>query len=403
MLVILLSIAVIFATLFSLTKYYNLLFYWSKRGVFCERPNFIFGNLSDLENTKNLSTIHKEFYAKYKHQHPYIGFYFHLKPSIIIYDLDVAKDILVKDFSNFTSKFRYLNEIHDPMTATLLNLEGSKWNNLRKDLTVAFTPCKIKASFKRVHFEAEKLAKVVETAQSKEKIFDVRELIVRHITNIISLFALGVDAKSFESDLYYKKGLEILNSSTNFYNRYSRSLIASFPRMVKKFGIKIISKEMDNFLINTVKEVLKVREDNIDFMSVFLKMRDVNVRKISAQVYSFFEASLVTTSTTICTCLYELANNEHVQQKLRLEILEYLDDSQGDLNYANIKQCKYMEQVIFGEYIKHFYVLLLLKMIIIQFYFTNIFFFTIFIYLCIFFRNIKKISNCNPTKSCLRE
>uniref|UniRef100_T1GN47 Cytochrome P450 n=1 Tax=Megaselia scalaris TaxID=36166 RepID=T1GN47_MEGSC len=110
---------------------------------------------------------------------------------------------------------------------------------------------------------------------------------------------------------------------------------------------------MDNFLINTVKDILKVRKDNVDFMSIFLKMRDASLQKVSAQVYSFFEASLVTTSTTISTCLYELAMNDHVQQRLRLEILEFYNDVQGDLSYSNIKHCKYLDQVMFENLRKY--------------------------------------------------
>lgn len=106
MLVILLSTAVILALIFSFKKYYNLLNFWNQRGVFCEKPHFIFGNLADFETSKSLSQIHKEFYTKYKNRYSYIGFFFYLKPAITIYDLDVAKNILVRDFSNFTSKFR---------------------------------------------------------------------------------------------------------------------------------------------------------------------------------------------------------------------------------------------------------------------------------------------------------
>lgn len=347
MLVLLLAVTLICAIYLLITTF-NHLNYWTRRGVLCERPHLVFGNLKELEHTKNLAAIHNEFYKKYKPKVPFMGFFFHLKPAFLVFDLDVAKHILIKDFSNFTSKFRYLNEQHDPMTATLLNLEGFKWSNLRRDLTVAFTPCKVKAYFERVHKEAEKLGEFLKTIQDKENAVDVRELVVRHITNIISKFCLGIDSESFESDVFYEKSLEIIGSSTNFYNRTSRSLISSFPRFFAKFGIRTISKDMDNFLIETVRNVLKVREDNVDFMSVFLKMRDVTVEKVSAQVYSFFEAALITTSTTICTVLYELALNEHVQEKLRMEILEYLDENHGVVDYSNIKECKYLGQVMYG-------------------------------------------------------
>lgn len=352
MLLILLTIILLCFTYLLIRTYYNHLNYWSKRGVLCEKPHYLFGNLKELEESKNLSTIHNEFYKKYKPSNNYLGFFFYLKPAFVVFDLDVAKNILIRDFSNFTSKFRYLNERHDPLTATLLNLQGAKWQQLRKDLTVAFTPRKVKASFQRVYEEATKLGDYIETSHRKEDEFvvDVRELIVRHITNIASRFCLGIDSNSLESDVFYHKALDILGSSTNFYIKIARALICSFPRFFAKFRIKIISKDMDRFLMNTVREVLKIREDNVDFMSVFLRMRNVTVEKISAQVYSLSEATLATTSTTLCMILYELALNEDIQEKLRMEIFEFFDDIQGDCNYANIKECQYLQQVIYGNF-----------------------------------------------------
>jgi cytochrome P450 family 6 len=46
--------------------------------------------------------------------------------------------------------------------------------------------------------------------------------------------------------------------------------------------------------------------------------------------------------------LYELALNQHVQNKLREEIKTILDKKSGDLTYEAINEMKYLQMVIDG-------------------------------------------------------
>ena len=70
---------------------------------------------------------------------------------------------------------------------------------------------------------------------------------------------------------------------------------------------------------------------------------------LTAQVFVFFLAGFETSSSTISNALYELAFNQSVQNKLRNEINEELQKTEGKLTYESIKNMKYMQKVFSGK------------------------------------------------------
>lgn len=58
-----------------------------------------------------------------------------------------------------------------------------------------------------------------------------------------------------------------------------------------------------------------------------------------AQAASFFSAGSDTSATAIAFALYELAVNPEMQNKLREEILNALDQSNGKITYDMVCKC----------------------------------------------------------------
>jgi hypothetical protein len=70
---------------------------------------------------------------------------------------------------------------------------------------------------------------------------------------------------------------------------------------------------------------------------------------LAAQAFVFFLAGFETSSTTMTFCLFELASNPDIQEKLRQEIYEVLKRHDNKLTYDATMEMHYMEKVINGK------------------------------------------------------
>lgn len=62
----------------------------------------------------------------------------------------------------------------------------------------------------------------------------------------------------------------------------------------------------------------------------------------------FFSAGYETTSNTALFCLYELACNSDIQDKVYSELFDVLEKHSGEISYQALQEMSYMEQVING-------------------------------------------------------
>lgn len=102
----------------------SLLYFWIKKkysffeenGFLYEKPTFPFGNLKGAGKDFHIISRVKEYYDKFKGKAPAFGIYFFTNANIVITDLEMIKNVLVKDFDSFHNRGLFYNEKDDPLT-----------------------------------------------------------------------------------------------------------------------------------------------------------------------------------------------------------------------------------------------------------------------------------------------
>lgn len=75
---------------------------------------------------------------------------------------------------------------------------------------------------------------------------------------------------------------------------------------------------------------------------------------ITAQALDFFYGGFYSTASLMYFCVYELAINPEIQEKLRKEANETLGRNCGEITYASLTKMKYLDMVISGTYKEKF-------------------------------------------------
>lgn len=247
----------------------------------------------------------------------------------------------------------YVNEEVDPISAHLFSLSGFKWKNLRSKLTPTFTSGKMKMMFPTLLKCGEQMEEELFKLSKNKKPFDIKEIAGKYTTDVIGSCAFGIDCNSFkdpESEFrtQAKKVFQVspLDNLKGF-------IAFTCPDLAKSFGLRLSGKDVSNFFMRLTKKNIDYRENTgffrKDFMEILLELKkngELNINEVAAQSFLFFIAGYETSSTTISFCLFELARNQDIQNKVREEIEMVLKENSEKITYAALSEMKYLHMVV---------------------------------------------------------
>ncbi|XP_025832389.1 probable cytochrome P450 6a13 [Agrilus planipennis] len=347
--------------------------YWNRKNVYTISPSIPLGNFHDTILRK--TSLSMELYHMYNLLRSkglkYGGIYMFLQPLLLVTDLDLVKDIFVRNFQNFSDHIIYANEKVDPLSGNLFSLKGAKWRALRVKLTPTFTSGKIKMMFETMVNCTKQLRELLDEFVSKSEPIDIKETMARYTTDIIGSVVFGIDCNCLQnSDTEFRKyGKRIFEGSIVKVGKRIASVCV--PGLFNYFNIPLNDKGVERFFIKIVKDTIDYREkhhiDRKDFMKLLMELKTqkislegkgsdeennkvvysqdgLSLNEITAQAFVFFAAGFETSSTALTFLMYELVMNLDIQEKLRNEINTVLGKHNGEITYDAIMEMSYLDK-----------------------------------------------------------
>lgn len=349
--------------------------YWQRKGVpVLSKPIIPYGNLKDTFMVKkHFGIVFEEIYKEAKAKgYKYVGAYILNRPVYVAIDPEIIKNVMIKDSSIFVDRRAYYNEKDDPLSAHLFSLTGDKWKKLRQKVTPTFTTGQLRHMFDTLAECGRNLEQYLE--QHVNEPLDAKETFGRFTTDIIASCAFGIECNTLQTpDSEFRKyGKLVFDQSSG--GAFKLFLEIALPFEFLRFiGFKSLREDVTNFFMKIVEEVINYREThNVrrkDFMDLLLQLKNkgtladdsntntvqqkdgattLTLNEIAAQSLVFYAAGFETSSSTMNYALFELAQNQEIQEKVRDEIHTVLEQHEGKVTYDAIMEMQYLANVVDG-------------------------------------------------------
>lgn len=330
------------------------------------KPSWLMGNLSELGKTKNMADLLQSVYKNGKDKDVISGFYSMFSPSLIVNDLELAKQILVKEFNNFSDRGVFTNEEHDILSGNMFSIGGDKWRFLRNKLSPVFTSGKMKMMYSVIADKGDNLVMAIEKASGHGSV-NMKDIGNRFSVDVIVSCAFGMEPNTLKNEHpEYMKILKQILGEEGITPIYILFLFA-FPKFAKFLNLSAFGRKAEAFFRDVIGGSINYRETNNitrnDFLNMLIQLKNKgaidgdtssDMKKLTldqciAQAFIFFLGGADSSGSSIAFTLTELGQHPEIQERLRKEIEEKTKDSNGEITYDNLNEMTYFNQIINGE------------------------------------------------------
>ena len=179
---------------------------WEKAGIAFKPGHFPYGSVNIFKEKKNFSQYVIDMTNEFKEER-FFGWFMFGKPMLMINDVELVKNIKVKDFSHFvdpqdehTAKMsRMGGDLDRLFNQNVGSAKGEEWKDVRSSLTPIFTSGKMKHMLKFVVDVSKGLFTEMERQTEKGE-FELKELTGKFSLDALATCAFGLDFNSFGKD-----------------------------------------------------------------------------------------------------------------------------------------------------------------------------------------------------------
>ncbi|XP_013110655.2 cytochrome P450 6d1 [Stomoxys calcitrans] len=352
---------------------------WQRLGLATDEPVIPYGSLTKVfRKERHFGLIMADLYEKFAAD-KVVGIYMFFKPSLLVRDAELVRQILTSDFGSFHDRGIYVDEKNDPFSANLFNLEGQSWRTLRTKLAPSFSSGKLKAMFETVDEVGDKmikyLANTLEDGQSHN--LNIKTVMTTYAVDIIGSVIFGLDVDSFSNP-----GNEFRELSDRLVGQENAPTIQRLrnlmnfvcPPAAKLLSLLGVHDPVTQRLRDIIQHTIEFREKNgvirKDLLQLFIELKNtgqisendkwqatkaksehtkayMSIDMIAANSFLFYVAGSETTAATISFTLYEMAMYPEILAKAQKEVDEILQKHDlkpdGQLTYEAIQDMKYLD------------------------------------------------------------
>ncbi|CAK9813265.1 Cytochrome P450 9e2 [Anthophora plagiata] len=341
---------------------YRHLTYWKKYNIPYVKSGGFFGMTWTV--VLRLSPFHD--YVKFMYDyHPdarYIGWMDFGKPTLIIRDPELIKELAIKSFDHFPDHRSFVTEEMDPIFGkNVFSLMGDRWREMRNTLSPSFTASKMRFLYDLIAQCSHDFVSYMHDNPELCSMIDLKDTFTRYANDVIATSAFGISVNSMRNpeNEFYKRGVDV-STFTGLLRGMKFILLRLYPRFMRIMGFSFLSRDTSKFFWKLITETVKARKEHgivrPDIIHLLMQAKDtkkdpgqlkqMTIDDIVAQAFIFFLAGFDTVSTLMCYIVYELAMHPDIQERLREEVDRYLIEENGKLSYESLLKMEYMEMVV---------------------------------------------------------
>ncbi|XP_060072369.1 cytochrome P450 3A8-like [Ylistrum balloti] len=350
---------------------------FKKLGIPGPAPWPIIGSLIEI-NSGGFQKFQMDCMKKYGKVY---GFYGGLSPlTLEVGDKDMLRQILVKEFANFSDRivFKGFNGDAD---AAINNLSGDHWKHVRSKITPAFSTGKLRKMVPLVDHASDTLVKSLrKNLKDGNGVIEMMEVYGAYTMDVIcsTAFGIQIDSQNNPNDEFVSNARKFLILKLASPIILCLIFLPKLHFLMPYLGISFLDKDIQAFFRKITTKLLAERvagsKDRVDFLQLMKNAQQENedsdkeddednndnssVNKpstawsrkgitfdeILGNAEVFFFAGYETTTITLAMASYYLALYPEYQDKLRQELTDKIGSQQ--VTYDNIREVKYLEMII---------------------------------------------------------
>ncbi|GAU92941.1 hypothetical protein RvY_04952 [Ramazzottius varieornatus] len=226
------------------------------------KPSFFYGNTDEAWSQKKPWLAVDKWYKE--HGRIFGCFPMGIRPTMVVGDPEMLKEILIKNFSNFRNRPALGPPRGEPGASSLTTLRGERWKRVRNVISPTFTSKKLRQMSDGMTSAASTFTALLQKQTEEKNSFDIYGMFQALTLDVIAqaAFALKVDSQTNPDDALLTVCRALFKS---FFGPMMKALLL-FPELGACFGALLRARSTatakEFYVITHMKEVLSERQKN---------------------------------------------------------------------------------------------------------------------------------------------